>query len=72
MKTAKLFAYGRDQAVRLPREIRFESSEVRIRRFDLGVFLEPAAVDLDPWFEALDRFDEPFMPEGRNQPRAPA
>jgi len=42
MKTAKPFAGGRDQAVLLPREFRFEGSEVRIRRFGLG-------------FEALDR-----------------
>jgi antitoxin VapB len=47
MKTAKLFAYGRDQAVRLPREFRFEGTEVRIRRFGLGVILEPTTVDLD-------------------------
>jgi antitoxin VapB len=72
MRTAKLFAYGRDQAVRLPREFRFEGSEVRTRRFGLGVILEPAAIDLETWFEALDRFGEPFMPERRDQPRAPA
>jgi len=71
MTTAKLFANGRSQAVRLPREFRFEGHEVRIRRFGLGVLLEPADVDLDRWFEALDRFDEPFMPEGRDQPPAP-
>lgn len=71
MKTAKLFACGRDQAVRLPREFRFEGSEVRIRRFGLGVILEPAAVDLDTWFEALDRFEEPFMPEAGDQPQTP-
>jgi antitoxin VapB len=71
MKTAKLFANGRSQAVRLPQEFRFEGHEVRIRRFGLGVLLEPATVDLDTWFDALDRFDEPFMPEGRNQPQTP-
>ena len=31
-QTAKLFANGRSQAVRLPREYRFEGSEVFIRR----------------------------------------
>lgn len=71
MKTAKLFTIGRSQAVRLPQEFRFEGSEVRIRRFGLGVILEPATVDLHTWFEALDRFDEPFMAEGRNQPQMP-
>lgn len=31
-KTAKLFVNGRSQAVRLPREFRFEGEEVFIRR----------------------------------------
>ncbi len=31
-KTAKLFTTGRSQAVRLPREFRFEGSEVFVRR----------------------------------------
>jgi antitoxin VapB len=31
-KTAKLFMNGRSQAVRLPREFRFEGTEVAIRR----------------------------------------
>jgi antitoxin VapB len=68
--TAKLFANGRSQAVRLPREFRFVGREVRIRRFGLGVLLEPVDIDVDAWFEALDRFQEPFMPEGREQPAA--
>ena len=72
MTTAKLFANGRSQAVRLPREFRFAGREVRIRRFGLGVLLEPTEIDVDAWFEALDRFEEAFMPEGRDQPDAPS
>lgn len=71
MTTAKIFKSGRSQAVRLPREFRFEGTEVRVRRFGLGVLLEPARIDPDAWFAALDQFAEPFMPEGRNQPIAP-
>jgi virulence-associated protein VagC len=44
---------------------------VRVRRFGLGVLLEPAEIDVNAWFDALDRFEEPFMPEGREQPRTP-
>ncbi len=72
MATAKLFKSGRSQAVRLPRAFRFEGQEVRVRRFGLGVLLEPAQIDPDTWFAALDRYQEPFMPEGRNQPAAEA
>lgn len=71
MATAKLFKSGRSQAVRLPRQFRFEGKEVRIRRFGLGVLLEPVRVDVDAWFEALDRVGEPFMPKGRDQPATP-
>lgn len=38
---AKLFMNGRSQAVRLPKEFRFEGKEVRIRRHGDGVLLEP-------------------------------
>jgi antitoxin VapB len=72
MTTAKLFMNGRSQAVRLPREFRFAGDQVRVRRFGMGILLEPAEIDVDTWFEALDRFEGIFMPEGREQPRAPA
>jgi antitoxin VapB len=72
MATAKLFMNGRSQAVRLPKEFRFSGDQIRVRRFGLGLLLEPAEIDVDTWFEALDRFEEPLMPEGREQPRAPA
>jgi len=39
--TAKLFKSGRSQAVRLPKEFRFEGDEVRIRRLGESVVLEP-------------------------------
>ena len=72
MKTAKLIACGRDQAVRLPREFRFEGDRVRVRRSGRGVLVEPLFSDVSTWFAELDRLaSEPFMPEGRKQPRAP-
>jgi antitoxin VapB len=71
--TAKLFRNGRSQAVRLPREFRFEGDRVRIRRVGKGVLVEPMFTDVSVWFAALDRFaSEPFMPEGRQQPPTPA
>lgn len=38
---AKLFINGGSQAVRLPKEFRFEGEEVRVRRLGRGVVLEP-------------------------------
>lgn len=69
---AKLFRNGRSQAVRLPREFRFEGSQVRVRAVDGGVLLEPLISDPSRWFAELDRLkSEPFMRKARNQPAAP-
>ncbi|HWB16356.1 MAG TPA: AbrB/MazE/SpoVT family DNA-binding domain-containing protein [Vicinamibacterales bacterium] len=38
---AKLFRNGRSQAVRLPREFRFDGDRVRVRRVGRGVLVEP-------------------------------
>ncbi len=68
---AKLFRNGRSQAVRLPREFRFEGDQVRVRRVGRGVILEPV-LSPSSWFTELDSFgSEPFMAEGRNQPETP-
>jgi len=67
---AKLFQNGRSQAVRLPREFRFEGDRVRIRRVDQGVLLEPLIQNPKEWFQRLDELSsEPFPPAGR-QPAA--
>ncbi len=69
---AKLFRNGRSQAVRLPREFRFEGDRVRIRRVGEGVLLEPLISDARKWFAELDRLNfEPFMKKGRKQPVTP-
>ncbi len=66
--TAKVFRTGASQAVRLPKEFRFDVPEVRIRKLGAAVvlFTEDAAWDL---FEEAVRDVEPdFMPE-RAQPK---
>ena len=69
---AKLFRNGRSQAVRLPKEFRFEGDLVRVRRVGEGVLLEPLISDVGKWFAELDRFrGQPFLPRGRRQPRPP-
>lgn len=41
MQTAKIFKHGNSQAVRLPKEFRFEVTEVHIRRTPSGILLIP-------------------------------
>ena len=65
--TAKLFWTGRSQAVRLPREFRFEGDEVRIRRHGSAVILEPVAEDWK-WLDALvGQLDQDFVEAGTEE-----
>ncbi len=69
MDTARLFRSGRSQAVRLPKDYRFQGSEVAVKHFGNGVLLLP--ID-DPWatLEAgLASFEPGFTIE-RQQPDA--
>lgn len=54
---AKLFTNGRSQAVRLPREFRFEGKEVSIRKEGHAVILEPVGKRKWPvgYWQRIDR-----------------
>jgi antitoxin VapB len=67
METAKLFRNGRSQAVRLPKEFRFEGDRVYIKRVGNAVVLLPYDNTWQPLFESLDEFSDDFMAE-RVQP----
>lgn len=71
MQTAKLFFNGRSQAVRLPKEFRFEGqAEVCIERDGDRVILSPGKrVSIERLISALDEFENSF-PE-REQPVQP-
>jgi antitoxin VapB len=68
---AKLFQNGRSQAVRLPREFRFEGDRVRIRRVAQGVLLEPLIQNPQEWFHRLDELNSELFPLNRRQPSTP-
>jgi antitoxin VapB len=65
--TAKVFTNGASQAVRLPKEFRFEGDEVCVRRIGSAVLLFPKDAAWDLMGQALGKFDEDFMVE-RHQP----
>jgi len=67
MKTAKLFKNGESQAVRLPKEFRFEGSEVYIKRVGDAVVLLPSARSWDTLVGSLEKFPDDFL-ESRDQP----
>lgn len=67
---AKLFRNGRSQAVRLPKEFRFEGDRVRVSRVPDGVLLQPLTMDTKEWFAAMDRMGgDALFKGGRKQPR---
>jgi antitoxin VapB len=73
---AKLFWNGRSQAVRLPKEFRFEGDRVRITRMGAGILLEPVPEtgkeSAEQLFARMDAMGaDPIFPEGRKQNLAP-
>jgi antitoxin VapB len=60
MDNAKVFWSGRSQAVRLPKEFRFDTDEVRIRKHGNAVILEPIATDWS-WLDNLEPLDSDFI-----------
>jgi antitoxin VapB len=68
MQTAKLFTNGRSQAVRLPREFRFQGDDVFIKRVGTAVVLLPRKEGWDTLEKALAAF-EPGLVLKRRQPR---
>lgn len=67
METARLFRNGRSQAVRLPKQFRFEGDEVYVKRVGNAVVLLPHSGSWQGLFESLELFSEDFM-ENREQP----
>lgn len=67
MKTAKIFLNGQSQAVRLPKEFRFDGEEVFIKKMGNATVLFPKN---NPWgslFNSLKDFSSDFM-QKRDQP----
>lgn len=65
MLTAKVFENGRSQAVRLPKECRFDVEEVGVKKIGDIVMLIPKTSKWDSFLQAIDLFSEDFMTDGR-------
>ena len=68
MQQAKLFQNGQSQAVRLPKDFRFEGDSVAIKRVGKAVVLLPVDAPWETLFDALGRFSPDFMTERRQPP----
>ncbi len=67
MDTARIFPSGRSQAVRLPKEYRFQGTDVLIKHFGNGVLLLPIDKSWAMLEAALEEFEPGFQLQ-REQP----
>ena len=58
---ARVFMNGRSQAVRLPREFRFDTDRVAVRREGRNVVLSPPYEDWDDYFRNAPQAGEDFV-----------
>jgi len=64
MEVAKIFSNGGSQAVRLPKNCRFDSDEVLVNRIGSVVILMPKNDPWAPMMQSLDMFTEDFLADG--------
>lgn len=67
METARLFKNGRSQAVRLPKEFRFDGDRVYIKQVGNAVVLLPYSGSWESLYGSLGAFSDDFM-QDREQP----
>lgn len=67
MTTASVFKNGSSQAVRIPKEFRFDSDRVEIKKVGNNIVLLPIISSWDSLLLSLEQFSDDFMDE-RNQP----
>jgi antitoxin VapB len=63
VKIARLFQNGQSQAVRLPKEFRFEGDFVYVKKSGNAEVLVPAKGAWSALVESLDKFSDDFMDE---------
>ena len=68
MKRARIFKSGNSQAVRLPKQFRFQVDEVEIVRRGSEIILREPKRNLGQAFAALAAMPEDFMADGRQDP----
>ena len=65
--TAKLFMNGKSQAVRLPKEFRFEGKEVYIQKIGNKTILREKKPSWNQFFEQESVFEDDFLSQRDNE-----
>ena len=65
MHTTRPFMSGRSQAVRIPKEYRFEDTELIVNRIGSSLVLTPKDAIQEAFFSGLSMFTDDFLADGR-------
>ena len=65
METAKVFANGRSQAVRLPKKYRLDESEIFVQKVGNVILLIPKENRWQTFLDGVNGFTEDFFEDGR-------
>ena len=60
-KVAKIFMNGRSQAVRLPKEFRFNTDEVYVTKQGQNIIISPKKTTWDEFFNTTPAFGDDFL-----------
>ena len=68
MLTAKLFTNGSSQAVRLPKEFRFNGTEVYVQKVGSSVILVPKDKAWETFMEGINEFTDDYLEKAEKRP----
>ena len=68
MLTAKLFTNGSSQAVRLPKEFRFNVTEVYVQKVGSSVILVPKDKAWETFMEGINEFTDDYLEKAEERP----
>ena len=68
IQVAKIFMNGRCQAVRLPKDFRFDCDEVYVRKQGEGIIISPKKSSWDDFFAQESAFGEDYLPDREDTP----
>lgn len=68
MLIAKLFTNGSSQAVRLPKEFRFNGTEVYVQKVGSSVMLVPKDKAWETFLEGINEFSDDYLKKVEERP----
>ena len=68
IRTTKVFMNGRSQAVRIPKDYRFDWDEVYVRKQGEGVLITPTQPTWDDFFDQESAFGDDYLTSREDTP----